>query len=64
MVGQLSGVNTDIFYRGADDESEFSHANARALQMAESGNFFIDDTPSHSSISSQKPDALSAKKAG
>ena len=45
MVGQLSGVNTDIFYRGADDESEFSHANARALQMAESGNFFIDDTP-------------------
>lgn len=45
MVGQLSGCNTDIFYRGADSEAEFSHANARALQMAESGNLFIDDTP-------------------
>lgn len=45
MVGQLSGCNTDIFYRGADQQSEFSHANARALQMAESGNLFIDDTP-------------------
>lgn len=45
MVGQLSGCNTDIFYRGADNQSEFSHANARAMQMAESGNLFIDDTP-------------------
>lgn len=45
MVGQLSGCNTDIFYRGADHKDEFSHANARALQMAESGNLFIDDTP-------------------
>ncbi|MBJ8671417.1 AAA family ATPase [Citrobacter koseri] len=45
MIGQLSGVNTDIFYRGADSDTEFAHANARAMQMVESGNFFIDDTP-------------------
>lgn len=45
MIGQLSGCNTDIFYRGADSQDEFAHANARALQMAESGNLFIDDTP-------------------
>lgn len=45
MIGQLSGCNTDIFYRGADSQDEFSHANARAFQMAESGNLFIDDTP-------------------
>ena len=45
MIGQMSGCNTDIFYRGADDKDEFSLANTRALQMAESGNLFIDDTP-------------------
>lgn len=45
MIGQMSGCNTDIFYRGADSQDEFSHANARAFQMAESGNLFIDDTP-------------------
>ena len=45
MIGQLSGCNTDIFYRGADSQDEFALANARALQMAESGNLFIDDTP-------------------
>lgn len=45
MIGQLSGVNTDIFYRGADSDTEFAHANGRAMQMVESGNFFIDDTP-------------------
>ncbi|MCU6666117.1 DnaB-like helicase C-terminal domain-containing protein [Silvania hatchlandensis] len=45
MIGQVSGVNTDIFYRGADSDTEFAMANARAMQMVESGNFFIDDTP-------------------
>lgn len=45
MIGQLSGVNTDIFYRGADNDTEFAHANARAFQMVESGNLYIDDTP-------------------
>lgn len=45
MIGQLSGCNTDIFYRGADSQDEFALANARAFQMAESGNLFIDDTP-------------------
>ncbi len=45
MIGQMSGVNTDIFYRGADSDNEFAMANARAMQMVESGNFFIDDTP-------------------
>lgn len=45
MIGQVSGVNTDIFYRGADSDTEFAYANARAMQMVESGNFYIDDTP-------------------
>lgn len=45
MIGQLSGVNTDIFYRGAGDQAEFANANARAVQMVESDNIFIDDTP-------------------
>lgn len=45
MVGQYTRVNTDIFYRGADNDSDFARANAGALELATSGNLFIDDTP-------------------
>ena len=45
MIGQYTRVNTDIFYRGADNDSDFARANAGALELAESGNLFIDDTP-------------------
>ncbi|CNL53432.1 replicative DNA helicase [Yersinia intermedia] len=45
MVGQASGVNTDIFYRGADNDSDFARASASALEMANTDKLFIDDTP-------------------
>lgn len=45
MVGQSSGVNTDIFYLGAENDCGFAYANAKALEMVESGNLFVDDTP-------------------
>lgn len=45
MIGQASGVNTDIFYRGASRDEEFALANARLAEMIESQNLYIDDTP-------------------
>lgn len=45
MIGQASGVNTDIFYRGASRDEEFALANARLAEMIESRNLYIDDTP-------------------
>ncbi|WP_142501301.1 DnaB-like helicase C-terminal domain-containing protein [Klebsiella sp. 2680] len=45
MIGQASGVNTDIFYRGACRDEEFAIANARLAEMVESQNLYIDDTP-------------------
>lgn len=45
MVGQASGVNTDIFYCGSDDDADFARANASAAAMVETGNLYIDDTP-------------------
>lgn len=45
MIGQASGVNTDIFYRGAGRDEEFAIANARLAEMVESQNLYIDDTP-------------------
>lgn len=45
MIGQASGVNTDIFYRGAGRDEEFAIANARLTEMVESQNLYIDDTP-------------------
>ncbi|HDS1237630.1 TPA: AAA family ATPase [Pluralibacter gergoviae] len=45
MIGQASGVNTDIFYRGASRDEEFALANARLAEMIESSNLYIDDTP-------------------
>ncbi|MDU4001411.1 DnaB-like helicase C-terminal domain-containing protein [Pluralibacter gergoviae] len=45
MIGQASGVNTDIFYRGANRDEEFALANARLAEMIESQNLYIDDTP-------------------
>lgn len=48
MIGQASGVNTDIFYRGAGRDEEFAIANARLAEMVESQNLYIDDTPGSS----------------
>lgn len=45
MIGQSSGVNTDIFYRGSGRDEEFAIANARLAEMVESQNLYIDDTP-------------------
>lgn len=45
MVGQASGVNTDIFYRGSDNDTDFALANGHAMELVQSGNLFIDDTP-------------------
>lgn len=45
MIGQASGVNTDIFYRSAGRDEEFAIANARLAEMVESQNLYIDDTP-------------------
>ncbi|EIX9026400.1 AAA family ATPase [Klebsiella aerogenes] len=45
MIGQASGVNTDIFYRGSGRDEEFAIANARLAEMVESQNLYIDDTP-------------------
>ncbi|MEN3257803.1 DnaB-like helicase C-terminal domain-containing protein [Sodalis endosymbiont of Spalangia cameroni] len=45
MIGQSSGINTDIFYCGTDNDNDFAYANAKALEMVESGNLFVDDTP-------------------
>lgn len=45
MIGQASGVNTDIFYRGSDNDTDFALANGRAMELVESHNLFIDDTP-------------------
>ncbi len=45
MVGQSSGINTDIFYRGADNDNDFAYASAKGLEMAQCGRLFVDDTP-------------------
>ncbi|MBZ9583439.1 DnaB-like helicase C-terminal domain-containing protein [Klebsiella quasivariicola] len=45
MIGQSSGINTDIFYRGSGRDEEFAIANARLAEMVESQNLYIDDTP-------------------
>lgn len=45
MVGQTSGVNTDIFYGAGYDDSKFALAGAKALELAECDRIFIDDTP-------------------
>lgn len=45
MIGQSSGINTDIFYRGADNDNDFAYASAKGLEMAQSDMLFVDDTP-------------------
>ncbi|MDF7681221.1 DnaB-like helicase C-terminal domain-containing protein [Enterobacteriaceae bacterium ESL0689] len=45
MIGQLSGVNTDIYYRGADTNQEFSVGTAALGRLIDTQNIFIDDTP-------------------
>lgn len=45
IVGQVARVNTDIFYPDRFDDSQFAIASAKALELADSENIFIDDTP-------------------
>lgn len=45
IVGQVARVNTDIFYADRFDDSQFAIASAKALELADSENIFIDDTP-------------------
>lgn len=44
MIGQASGVNTDIFYGKDYDDMQFALASAKGLEMAETDRLFIDDT--------------------
>jgi replicative DNA helicase len=44
MVGQHSGINTNIFYQGSDNDADFSLAHKAAFELSQSGNIFIDET--------------------
>mgnify|MGYP002507123984 CR=1 FL=1 len=44
-VSQSAGVNSNIFYEDDSDEMQFSLANAKAGELVQSGNFYVDDTP-------------------
>lgn len=44
MVSQEAGVKSEIFYVGANDDSDMSRAMAKALELSES-NLMIDSTP-------------------
>ncbi len=45
IVGQSSGINTDIFYRGANNDNDFAYASEKGMELALSGLLFVDDTP-------------------
>lgn len=48
MVGQASGVSTDVFYDGGSSDSDFARASKAALDISVTGNLYVDDTPSPS----------------
>lgn len=48
MIGQASGVSTNVFYDGGSSDSDFARASAAASDMSNSGNLYVDDTPSPS----------------
>lgn len=44
-IAQHSGVNSVNFYAQGYDENRFSLASAKAMEIVENGNLYIDDTP-------------------
>ncbi|ELB7894431.1 AAA family ATPase [Citrobacter freundii] len=45
MIGQASGVNTDVFYADRCDDTQVAMAFAAGGRLAQSGNLYVDDTP-------------------
>ncbi|WP_241162840.1 DnaB-like helicase C-terminal domain-containing protein [Escherichia coli] len=45
MVGQVSRVNTDVFYGDRYDDTKVAMAFAAAGRLAQNGNLYVDDTP-------------------
>ncbi|MDE9575475.1 AAA family ATPase [Citrobacter portucalensis] len=45
MVGQVSGVNTDVFYGDRYDDTKVAMAFAAAGRLSQNGNLYVDDTP-------------------
>lgn len=45
MISQASGVSSSNFYLDGYDDNRFALASAKGLELARSGNLYIDDTP-------------------
>ncbi|EMG9306286.1 AAA family ATPase [Citrobacter freundii] len=45
MVGQVSRVNTDVFYGDRYDDTKVAMAFAAGGRLAQTGNLYVDDTP-------------------
>lgn len=44
-ISQSARVSTETFYPESFDDAQFAIASAKAMELAESGNIFMDDTP-------------------
>ena len=44
-ISQMARVHSETFYPEKFDDTQFSIASAKAMELADSGNIFIDDTP-------------------
>ncbi|MDR0806090.1 MAG: AAA family ATPase [Enterobacteriaceae bacterium] len=45
MIGQVSRVNTDVFYGDRYDDAQVAMAFAAGRRLAQTGNLYVDDTP-------------------
>ncbi len=45
MIGQVSRVNTDVFYGDRYDDAQVAMAFAAGGRLAKTGNLYVDDTP-------------------
>ncbi|MGC6389681.1 DnaB-like helicase C-terminal domain-containing protein [Ewingella sp. S1.OA.A_B6] len=45
IITQMSGVSSNNFYLAGYDDTRFAMASAKGVEMAGSGNLYIDDTP-------------------
>ncbi|EOX4388113.1 DnaB-like helicase C-terminal domain-containing protein [Citrobacter freundii] len=45
MIGQVSRVNTDVFYGDRYDDTQVAMAFAAGGRLAQTGNLYVDDTP-------------------
>ncbi|MFR0227941.1 DnaB-like helicase C-terminal domain-containing protein [Escherichia coli] len=45
MIGQVSRVNTDVFYGDRYDDAQVAMAFAAGGRLAQNGNLYVDDTP-------------------